>query len=219
MLPGDLLCEKIPDLISAIRPSSDKNQTVSIHLKKEDPTIFAAVVDWLLSDTLNWQMSHQSVESNDERHFVHWCDLHEFAERFHIGKLCIATANRMRLSLRASNWLPSAAEIRTVFYRLPDGHCLQQLVITEILDAFLCLSIEDFKQQVEEWVEITNCHPIFQVQFLTALKMRCQSRGVGPINVQRKRKRAGSDVTIPQVALPGAQQTIDLTQAESSKSG
>jgi hypothetical protein len=189
-----------------------KNNAPSLHISKGEPSVFATVVDWLLSGNLECHKSHESVGSNEAHHCLHWYKVHTFAERYHSEKLCNAAINRARLCIRLGSSLPNSAEIQNMFSQSPANQFFQNLIVTEVVNTFFTLSMDDVRKGMPELIETISSHPEFHSLFLIAVKARYQARAAGPINVQRKREIGPSDVAVPPMSAHSPQHTvIDLT--------
>jgi hypothetical protein len=189
-----------------------ENNALSLHISKGEPSVFATVVDWLLSGNLECHNSHESVDSNEGHHVLHWYKVHTFAERYHSEKLCNAAIHRARLCIQLSRSLPNSAEIQSMFNHSPANQCFQNLIVTEVVNTFFALSMDDVRKGMPEMIETISSHPAFQSLFLIAVKARYQARTAGPTNVQRKRKMDSSDAAVPPSSAHSSQQTvIDLT--------
>jgi len=204
-----------------------QNPNATIYLHIENPTVFPSVVDWLLSGTIQCSNCLKPQEENalsDQRHFTQWCNLHGFAELFHMPQLASVTMKRMRDCLRESHWLPSAAGISIIFENTKDDSRLRQLFVAETLNAFLGLSRQELENQLGEWTNILSCHSVFQGLFLLELKgcyiQKVVASGVlsSQVVTQQKRKRGASpDNELEQD--PSSQATmVDLTSDAAQKS-
>jgi len=118
--------------------------------------------------------------------------------------------------MRASRWLPSPRELRSLFNQLSPGHCLQQVVVAETLDAFVSLSTEDLREQATEWAELTACHVVFQAQFLIALKVRYNLQAGDGSNAVTPRKRRRLPTPQPAAKPTSSPTAIDLTDTTTS---
>jgi hypothetical protein len=210
-LPADLLCDKLPGFTPTVQASLRESNALSIHLKKEDPAVFATVVDWLLSGNLDCHKSHELADSNESHHSLHWYKVHAFAERYYSAKLCNAAISRTRLCLLLSESLPNPAEIQDMFSQDPTNQRFQNLIVTEVVNAFLSLSMDDVRKGMSELIDTISSHPTFHALFLVAVKTRYESQTLKPIDVRRKRSRAPS--AVPATSYQTSQQTIvDLTE-------
>ncbi|PMD17651.1 hypothetical protein NA56DRAFT_728138 [Hyaloscypha hepaticicola] len=174
-LPAELLCDKLPGFAPAVRRSVQENNALSLYISKGDPSVFAAVVDWLLSGQLQCHKPHESVDSSEEHHCLHRYRVHTFAERYHSEKLCNAATRRARLCIRLSTSLPNSAEIQNMFSQSPSNQCFQNLIVSEVVNTFFILSMDDVRNGMSELIETISSHPGFHSLFLIAVKARYQA--------------------------------------------
>jgi hypothetical protein len=178
-LPGHLLDLRLPQL----RRLADIHGPTALHLPKEDPAVFATIVDWLFSGNIACHgAQHDDNYGNRMEHWLLLNAILKFAEEVNSDKLILDTEEHMRACLQERRVLYSPQEIQCIFNIPIPKLCI--LVVQEALDKLqempqdsqkiinILLELSDDLTSREDptWVQILPCHPEFRRQLGQAIK-------------------------------------------------
>jgi len=217
-LNKELACDRIPALKTAVQASPSNHEIVRLSLK-EDPTIFAFIVDWALTLRLDVQLTHDfQNDTVDEEQLALLCGIYECSHRLEMNTLSLEVFNQMKRCLRHSRSLPNPKVLDFIYSNTAVDGPVQQVIGQEIVELFVKASTEEVSNKVLRWADITTSHRGLTVQFMLALKKRRDIAEPKTIEVHQAKKRKAANISGKHSHRPASQSPNTLVDLISSSS-
>jgi hypothetical protein len=198
-LPEQLLCDHSSYFRAAFqgkfKESSAKKSSLDEELFSEKAV--GHLVDWMYTGKLECREPHDGEESIST-HDTSWYSLYVLADMLDISSLANAAIDQIHKCLDDGNWLPSTGDITYIYTKTGQNQNLRDIVVAELVDAFLQQTFDRFVEESVAWTEVLATDLLFSIEVMEDIKrhtdmMECDKRVSCRFHLSqkpgRKRKR------------------------------
>lgn len=174
LLYDEVLCFYSDYFKKAFRGNFKEATDRCMSLEDEDTEVFGYFVNWLYTGTVDCGLPEGSThEHEDPDHFIHWCRLDVFADKYGLEDLATVALEEWQNCYGTKRSPgPSGKEIQFIYENCPEKSKFRSSVVRLVLARYLQWGFEDFAYMAE----VSSSHPSFAENFARELKFHAEIR-------------------------------------------
>jgi hypothetical protein len=170
-LPEELLCDH-SSYFRVVFQGEFKEGLVKKSALDEDlytEKAVAHLINWIYTGKLECREEHNRKQPSST-HDCTWYSLYVLADMLDMFWLAKATVSRIRRCLEEGEWLPNQDEIYFVYKNTLEKSLLRELVVTQLVDAYVDKPEKGFAEDIQHWTDASACHPTFHCDVMKEVK-------------------------------------------------